>query len=106
MAPWILDLKSNFGDGLIRQGQAEFNCAGEKPLRDGFNAVPVQEIRFYLQKCFGDGHWIAALSGQLADSYTGQTLETFALPNKPAPTERIVGVPLRSCGSPTLVYQF
>lgn len=88
------------------QGQAEFDYVGEKPLGDGFNAVPVQEIRLYFQKVFGDGHWIAALSGQLANGATGQTLETFALPEEPVPTERIVGVPLRSYGGATLTYQF
>ena len=88
------------------QGQAEFDYVGEKPLGDGFNAIPVREIRLYFQKVFGDGHWVAALSGQLANGSSGQTLETFALPNEPAPTERIVGVPLRSYGGATLEYQF
>ncbi len=88
------------------QGQAEFDYVGEKPLGDGFNAVPVREIRLNFQKVFGDGHWIAALSGLLANGATGQTLETFALPDEPAPIERIVGVPLRSYGSASLVYQF
>ncbi|MFZ0518628.1 MAG: TonB-dependent receptor [Acidobacteriaceae bacterium] len=88
------------------QGQAEFDYVGEKPLGDGFNAVPVREIRLNFQKVFSDGHWIAALSGLLANGATGQTLETFALPDEPAPIERIVGVPLRSYGSASLVYQF
>ena len=88
------------------QGQAQFDYVGAKPLGDGFNAVPVREIRLYFQKAFGDGHWIAALDGLLANGATGQTLETFALPDEPAPTERIVGVPLRSYGSASLVYQF
>jgi hypothetical protein len=88
------------------EGQGEFEYVGEKPLGDGFRAVPVREIRLYFQKGFGEGHWIAFLSGELANGATGQTLETFALPDELSPTERIVGVPLRSYGSVSLVYQF
>jgi hypothetical protein len=68
--------------------------------------VPVQEIRFGLEKPIGDGRWIFLLSGDLASGASGQTLETFALPGEPAPFERIVGVPLRSYGSVSLRYQF
>ncbi|MGC1784715.1 MAG: hypothetical protein WA708_19520 [Acidobacteriaceae bacterium] len=88
------------------QGQAEFEYVGEKPLGDGFRAVPVRETRLNFQKAFGEGHWIASLSGLLANGASGQTLETFALPGEPAPFERIVGVPLRSYGSVSLIYWF
>jgi hypothetical protein len=88
------------------QGQSEFAYVGEKPLGDGFHAVPVREIRLSLQKVFGNGQWTASLNGQLANGATGQTLETFALPGEASPLERIAGVPLRSYGSVSLVYQF
>lgn len=88
------------------QGQTEFDYVGEKPLGDGFNGAPVRYVRLYFQKVFGGGHRIAALSGQLANGATAQTLETFALPDETAPLERIVGVPLRSYGSASPVYQF
>jgi hypothetical protein len=42
----------------------------------------------------------------LAAGYTGQTLETLALPTDPAPFERIVGVPLKSYVSVTWTYNF
>jgi hypothetical protein len=42
----------------------------------------------------------------LAAGYTGQTLETLALPADPAPFERIVGVPLNSYISVTCIYNF
>ena len=86
--------------------KAEYEYVGEKPLGDGFHAVPVQEIRLNLEKSFGDGRWTLLLNGELADGASGQTLETFALPGEPAPFERIVGVPLRSYGSVSLRYQF
>jgi hypothetical protein len=42
----------------------------------------------------------------VAAGYTGQTLETLALPTDPASFERIVGVPLKSCVSVTCTYHF
>ena len=86
--------------------KAEYEYVGEKPLGDGFRAVPVQEIRLGLEKPIGDGRWIFLLNGDLARGASGQTLETFALPGEPAPFQRIVGVPLRSYGSVSLRYQF
>ena len=88
------------------QGQTEFEYVGEKPLGDGFHAIPVREIRLNFQKAFGEGRWLASLNGELANGTTGQTLETFALPGERNPFERIVGVPLRSYGSVSLAYQF
>jgi hypothetical protein len=43
---------------------------------------------------------------QLAAGFTGQTLETLALPMDSAPFERIVGVPLKSYVSLTWSYNF
>ncbi|HEY0785740.1 MAG TPA: TonB-dependent receptor [Acidobacteriaceae bacterium] len=87
-------------------GKAEYEYVGEKPLGDGFHAVPVQEIRLSLQKAFADGRWTASATGELASGASGQTLETFALPGETAPSERIAGVPLRSYASASLVYHF
>jgi hypothetical protein len=42
----------------------------------------------------------------LAAGYTGQTLETLALPTDTVPFERIVGVPLKSYVSVTWTYNF
>ena len=88
------------------EARGEYEYVGEKPLGDGFRGVPVQEIRLSAQKSFGDGRWVAAVTGELANGASGQTLETFALPGEPAPFERIVGVPLQSYGSASLVYRF
>jgi hypothetical protein len=55
------------------QAQSEFAYVGEKPLGDGFHAVPVHEIRLSLQKVFGDGKWLASINGQFANGATGQT---------------------------------
>jgi hypothetical protein len=88
------------------QARTEYSYVGEKPLGDGFHAIPVQEIRLDLQKSFDDGKWIASVNGQLASGHTGQTLETFALPGEVAPIERIVGIRLRSYATISLTYQF
>ncbi len=87
-------------------GKAEYEYVGEKPLGDGFRAVPVQEIRLDLQRSLHDGRWTVATEAELANGASGQTLETFALPDEAAATERIVGVPLRSYGSVSLRYRF
>ncbi len=92
--PWALAAKT------------EYEYVGEKPLGDGFRAVPLQEIRLELAKTLGDGRWVAAVNGELAGGASGQTLETFALPVEPAAFERVVGVPLRSYAAVSLRYAF
>ena len=86
--------------------KGEYEYVGEKPLGDGFRAVPIQEVRLDLEKPLGDGSWIVSVDGELASGASGQTLQTFALPGEPAPFERIVGVPLRSYASLSLSHQF
>ena len=86
--------------------KAEYEYVGEKPLGDNFHALPVQEIRFNLQKSLGNDNWILSANGELANGASGQTLETFALPGEAKPLERIVGVPLRSYCSLSLRYRF
>jgi hypothetical protein len=68
--------------------------------------MPVQEIRLDLARSFADGRWLVSVNGLLAQGASGQTLETFALPGEPSPTERIVGVPLRSYANVSLTYRF
>ena len=86
--------------------KAEYEYVGEKPLEDGFRAVPVQEIRLELAKPLGDGRWSVSVDGELASGASGQTLETFALPAEPEAFERVVGVPLRSYASVSVRRQF
>jgi hypothetical protein len=75
-----------------------------KPLGGGFTAVPVREIRGALLRSFGDGRMDLGADFLLASGFTGQTLETLALPTDTAPFERIVGVPLKSHISFTWTY--
>jgi Carboxypeptidase regulatory-like domain len=84
----------------------EFEYVGAKPLGDGFTGVRNREIRGSLHKSFGEGRMDAALSFLLASGYSGQTLETLALPMDPAPFERITGVPLKSYVSLSWTYNF
>ena len=84
----------------------EYEYVGEKPLGDGFRAVPVQEIRLDLERPLRDGRWRVSVDGELANGASGQTLETFALPGEGTATERSVGVPLRSYGSVSMHYRF
>jgi hypothetical protein len=86
--------------------KAEYEYVKAKPLGDGFTGVPLQEIRLALSKGFLDGRWQFSMNGQLNSGYTGQTLETLAVGNEPAPFERPVGVPSRSYASLSAVYTF
>ena len=87
-------------------GNVEYEYVKAKPLGDGFISVPLQEIRFALNKSFADGRWSIAATGLLAGGYSGQTLETLAVGEEPAPSERPMGVPVRSYGSLSLNYFF
>jgi hypothetical protein len=90
--------------GLDAKG--EFGYVKAKPLGDGFTGVPVREIRLELSRGFDDGRWHIAVSGQLNNGYSGQTLETLAVGAEPIAFERIVGVPLRSYAAVSLNYFF
>ncbi|RZU43478.1 carboxypeptidase-like regulatory domain-containing protein [Edaphobacter modestus] len=90
--------------GLDAKGEFEYVKA--KPLGDGFNGIPVREIRLALNRSFVDGRWLLSLNGQLNNGYTGQTLETLAVGTETEAFERRVGVPLRSYGSVSLSYFF
>ena len=86
------------------RARGEFEYVGAKPLGGGFTAVPVREIRGALLRSFGDGRMDLGADFLLASGFTGQTLETLALPTDTAPFERIVGVPLKSHISFTWTY--
>ncbi len=86
--------------------KAEFEYVKAKPLGDGFNGVPLREIRLAINRSFVDGRWLLSLNGQLNNGYSGQTLETLAVGSETTPFERPVGVPMRSYGSASLSYFF
>jgi len=90
--------------GLRARG--EFEYVGRKPLGDGFTAVPVREIRGSLLRNLNEGRMDLGVNFLLASGFTGQTLETLALPTDSAPFERIVGVPLKPYVSVTWTYNF
>jgi hypothetical protein len=90
--------------GLHARG--EFEYVGRKPLGDGFTGVRVREIRGALLRHLGEGRMTIGANFLLADGFTGQTLETLALPTEAAPFERIVGVPLKSYIALTWKYNF
>jgi hypothetical protein len=79
---------------------------GCKPLGDGFTGVAVREVRGALLRPFGDGRTSVGVNFYLPSGYTGQTLETLALPTDPEPFERIVGVPTKPYVSLTFTYYF
>jgi Carboxypeptidase regulatory-like domain len=81
-----------------------FEYVGRKPLGDGFAAVPVREIRGSLTRNFRSDRFEAGVHFLLANSYTGQTLETLQLPNETMPSERIVGVRNQSYAGVSFTY--
>ena len=86
--------------------RSEFEYVGAKPLGDGFISVPVKEFRGALFRSFSNGLIDAGINFLIATGYTGQTLETLALPDEPEPFERIVGVRIPSYVSASFTYHF
>ena len=91
---------------LHLRAKGEFEYVGAKPLGDGFTGVRVREIRGALLRSLAAGRMDVGVNFLLAAGYTGQTLETLALPTDPMSFERIAGVPLRSYISVTWTYNF
>ena len=87
-------------------GRAEYEHVGRKPLGDGFNAVPVRELRGSLVRPFESRGFELGLNLFVASGYGGQTLETLALAGEGIPFERITGFPLRSYASGSFTYHF
>ncbi len=86
--------------------RSEYEAVGPKPLGDGFTARPVREFRVSLLRSFRDGRIDVGLNSLIARGYAGQTLETLQLPTESAPSERVVGVPLKSYVSLSWAYNF
>ena len=86
--------------------RGEFEYARAKPLGDGFTGVPVTEFRGAVLKPLREETMSIAANFLIAKGYTGQTTEVLALPNDPAPFERVVGVPLKSYISASFTYYF
>jgi hypothetical protein len=79
---------------------------GQKPVGDGFIAMPVREIHGSLSKAFSNGLFDAGVYFLLASGYSGQTLETLHLSDEPAATERLVGVRKPSYAEIAITYHF
>ena len=92
--PWNLRLR----------GEYEFVKA--KPLGDGFTGVPVNEIRGAVLRTFLEDSMSLGVNFLIASGYTGQTTQVLALPNEPAPFERVVGVPLKNYVGLSWTYYF
>jgi hypothetical protein len=91
---------------LRLRARGEFEYVGWKPLGDGFTGVPVREIRGALLRPLAEGRASVGINFLLPSGYTGQTLETLALPSDAEPFERIVGVPAKPYAALTFTYNF
>jgi len=88
------------------RARSEFAYVGAKPLGDGFTGVPNTEVRGALLRSFRQGRVDLGVNFLIAKGYTGQTTEGLALPDDPAPFERVVGVRLPSYVSVSYTYRF
>jgi len=88
------------------RARSEFEYVGAKPLGDGFIGVPNTEVRGALLRSFRQGRMDLGVNFLIARGYTGQTTEVLALPDDPAPFERVVGVRLPSYVSLSYTYRF
>jgi hypothetical protein len=87
------------------KARGEFEEVGRKPLGDGFNAVPVRQLRGVVVRPFWKGHLDAGLHFLIARGYTGQTTEVIAVPGAGA-AERHVGVRMPSNAGAELTLHF
>ncbi len=88
------------------RARGEFEFVKAKPLGDGFQGVPVTEIRGAVLRPFAEDRMSIAANFLVANGYTGQTTEVLALPGDRFPFERVVGVPLKSYISLSWTYYF
>jgi len=88
------------------QARGEFEYVKAKPLGDGFNGVPVTEVRGAILRPFLENRMSLAANFLIASGYTGQTTETLPYPPGTAPTEQVVGVQLKSYVSLSWTYYF
>jgi len=89
---------------LVARG--EYEQVGQKPLGDGFVAVPVREFRGALIRPFVSKGIDVGVNFLIASGFGGQTLETLALPGEGLPFERITGLPLKSYVTASFTYHF
>jgi len=88
------------------RARSEFQEVGRKPLGEGFTAVPVREFRLAVSRSFRQGRFDLGVNSLMAHGYTGQTVETLQAANEPGPSDRVVGVPLKSYVAVSWVYNF
>lgn len=88
------------------RARGEFEYVGAKPLGDGFSGVANTEVRGALLRSFRENRMDFGVNFLIARGYTGQTTEVLALPDDPAPFERVVGVRLPSYVSVSYTYRF
>jgi len=88
------------------KARSEFEYVGQKPLGDGFVAVPVKEFRAAVLRSLHNQRIDLGLNLLVACGYTGQTTEFLALPGDAEPFERVVGVRLRSYAGIAFSYHF
>ena len=91
---------------LHLQVRSEFEYVKAKPLGDGLTGVPVTEIRGTILRSFLESRMSVAANFLIANGYTGQTVETLALPGESHPFERVVGAPLKSYVGLSWTYNF
>ena len=96
--------------GLRARGEFEYvsrKFLGNDDAGKVLTAVPVREFRGAVDRSFAEGRLDAGVNFLVADGYTGQTVESLALPGETgAPFSRIVGVPLKSYVSVSFAYHF
>jgi hypothetical protein len=88
------------------RARSEFEEVGRKPLGEGFTAVPVREFRLAVSRSFRQGRFDLGVNSLIARGYTGQTVGTLQAANEPGPSDRVVGVPLKSYVAVSWVYNF
>ena len=89
--------------------RCEFEYVRAKPVGDGFTGPAVPEFRGAIFRLFMDGRMTLSTEFLIASGYTGETTETFAYPSDPTypnPSERVVGVPLKSYITVSWTYHF
>ena len=95
---------------LRARGEFEYvgrKFVGNNDAGNALTAVPVREFRGALDRTFSEGRFDVGVNFLLAGGYTGQTVESLALPGETGgPFSRIVGVPLKSYVSVSLSYRF
>jgi hypothetical protein len=94
------------------RARGEFEYVGRKFLGNSdagnvLTTTPVREIRGAVDRSFAEGRFDAGVNFLIARGYTGQTVESLALPGETgAPFSRVVGVPLKSYVSVSFAYRF